>query len=456
VTSINTNQNAYVALRILGQATSEAEQARKRISTGLRIADAYDDGAAYANAMGNKAQVAGWAACREVVLKHKANLDSNIAPAQEIQARLVAVKEKLYGAKSQQLSPEQRRQYEIEIENRFDEINTLANGSKVSENLINRTGVTFQTDPVGNADPPLPPAQIGNLSNVQLRARITDDTVQDRSGDKSPTNGVINAGEGFELDFVFTNSSGQVARNVSFLDATFSPAVPLLNKNAAFGDVAPTGTVVTDTGTDLDPDFVNLANGTPVTITLTLEADGQRAQLTFDPMVVGAITHGQVFNVAGKTGVINDGGRPPQGGEVVGGTPSIVHATSNTVTFPYSPRPDFHTIEPKDMTTGGLGLDPWSFDHDLEVLIGKVDRAMEDAGIKTQYLASEAKSLENKLRTAATMEDFHHGALGATTDADLAKESAALQAAQVREQLASQELQQAGSATGWLLGLFRK
>ena len=46
--SINTNMSAMVALQALNRTSDELSTVQKRISTGLRVADARDDGAAFA------------------------------------------------------------------------------------------------------------------------------------------------------------------------------------------------------------------------------------------------------------------------------------------------------------------------------------------------------------------------------------------------------------------------
>jgi flagellin len=46
--SVNTNVGAMVALQSLNRTADELSATQKRISTGYRVADARDDGAAYA------------------------------------------------------------------------------------------------------------------------------------------------------------------------------------------------------------------------------------------------------------------------------------------------------------------------------------------------------------------------------------------------------------------------
>src|SRR4051794_40652126 len=52
INSVNTNQSAMIALQSLNTTNSRLQVVQKAISTGFRVADAVDDGAAYAIAQG--------------------------------------------------------------------------------------------------------------------------------------------------------------------------------------------------------------------------------------------------------------------------------------------------------------------------------------------------------------------------------------------------------------------
>src|SRR6202795_2110991 len=52
INSVNTNNSAMVALQSLTYTNSQLQGVQKQVSTGYRVADAVDDGAAYAIAQG--------------------------------------------------------------------------------------------------------------------------------------------------------------------------------------------------------------------------------------------------------------------------------------------------------------------------------------------------------------------------------------------------------------------
>ena len=58
VNSVNTNYGALVALQSLNRTNQELDSVQKRVSTGYRVNDAVDDGAAFAVAQGIRSNVA--------------------------------------------------------------------------------------------------------------------------------------------------------------------------------------------------------------------------------------------------------------------------------------------------------------------------------------------------------------------------------------------------------------
>ena len=55
--SVNTNMSAMVALQSLDYTNSQLQVVQKQVSTGYRVSDAVDDGAAYAIAQGIRSTV---------------------------------------------------------------------------------------------------------------------------------------------------------------------------------------------------------------------------------------------------------------------------------------------------------------------------------------------------------------------------------------------------------------
>jgi flagellin len=73
--SVNTNIGAMVALQSLNRTSDELSATQKRISTGYRVADAKDDGAAFAVAERVRGEIAATASANEQLGGVKGLLD---------------------------------------------------------------------------------------------------------------------------------------------------------------------------------------------------------------------------------------------------------------------------------------------------------------------------------------------------------------------------------------------
>lgn len=90
--SVNTNMGAMVALKSLNITNSEMEATQKRISTGFRVADAVDDGAAFAVAQRVRGDVAALTSANKQMDNAKGLLDTSKTSLEGISNVLVAAK----------------------------------------------------------------------------------------------------------------------------------------------------------------------------------------------------------------------------------------------------------------------------------------------------------------------------------------------------------------------------
>ena len=77
--SVNTNIGAQVALQSLNRTNESLAMTQKRVSTGYRVADAKDDGAAFAVAQSVRADIAGLTSANEQMGSVKGILDTTLA-----------------------------------------------------------------------------------------------------------------------------------------------------------------------------------------------------------------------------------------------------------------------------------------------------------------------------------------------------------------------------------------
>ena len=118
--------------------------------------------------------------------------------------------------------------------------------------------------------------------------------------------------------------------------------------------------------------------------------------------------------------------------------------------------PDGETlrVSSRNLTASGLGLDPLDFANPALVL-DRVKAALTRATDSASYFGVRNKTFERSAIFASKSSDTLEVGLGNLVDADLDKESAKLQAAQIRQQLSVQTLSIANTAPQWLLALFK-
>jgi len=114
--SVNTNIGAQVALQSLNRTNEALNTTQKRISTGLRVNDAKDDGAAFAVAQAVRADVAGLGAANEQLGGVKGILDTALSGLNKVSETMVKVRETLVRLADDTLNADQRAQYETQYE----------------------------------------------------------------------------------------------------------------------------------------------------------------------------------------------------------------------------------------------------------------------------------------------------------------------------------------------------
>ncbi|WP_292064755.1 flagellin [Brevundimonas sp. UBA7664] len=118
---------------------------------------------------------------------------------------------------------------------------------------------------------------------------------------------------------------------------------------------------------------------------------------------------------------------------------------------------DTITIDPQDLTEAGLGLDTEDLltEADATTALAAIDLALATVNTAMASLGAQAKQIETHNTFVTKLMDSLETGIGKLVDADLAKESARLQALQVQQQLGVQALSIANQAPQMILSLFR-
>ncbi|WP_022727347.1 flagellin [Fodinicurvata sediminis] len=110
--SINTNAGAMVALQNLNKVSSEMETIQNRISTGLRVSRAQDDGAVFAVAQGLRSDVGSLTSVNEQLGGAKGLVDTTITSLTNVSDTMGEMKNILVKLADENVNGDTRTQYE--------------------------------------------------------------------------------------------------------------------------------------------------------------------------------------------------------------------------------------------------------------------------------------------------------------------------------------------------------
>ncbi|HKY18785.1 MAG TPA: flagellin, partial [Rhizomicrobium sp.] len=107
--SVNTNTGALIALQYLTATQGKLNQAQSHINSGLKVANARDDGAVYAIAQNQRASVAGYAAVVNSINNGTSAIDVALSAGQSISDLLIQLKAKALAAADSSLDTASRQ-----------------------------------------------------------------------------------------------------------------------------------------------------------------------------------------------------------------------------------------------------------------------------------------------------------------------------------------------------------
>ena len=171
--SINTNAGALVALQNLNATSRDLNVTQNRINTGLKVGSAKDNGAIWAIAQSQRAEMSSLNAVKESLQRGQSTIDVAMAAGSQVSDLLLQMKEKALAASDVGLSDTNRKSLETEYQELAKQITTVVTnasfngvnmlkgataadaGSSVSA-LVNAkgdtqivAGVNFQLDATG-------------------------------------------------------------------------------------------------------------------------------------------------------------------------------------------------------------------------------------------------------------------------------------------------------------------
>jgi flagellin len=141
ISSLNTNSGSHSAINSFGSAQSAVHSAQKRIATGMKVADAYDNGAAFSVAEGLRGDTAALGAANERLAVGKGMIDVAVKASQFISSSMSDVKATLVKLSDSSLSARDRANYQAQYNSQVKDIGAFVKDAKYNGvNLLQQGG----------------------------------------------------------------------------------------------------------------------------------------------------------------------------------------------------------------------------------------------------------------------------------------------------------------------------
>lgn len=415
MTSVNTNYGALVALQSLNQTGRELAEVQNRVNTGLKVASAKDNGAVFAIAEGQRARVASLGAVMDGIDRASSVIDVGLSAGEAIGDILKQLKEKAVAAQANDLSQDQRNALQADFNALRNQIDQIANAATFNgSNLVNGTNVG-----AGNAFTVLT-SDIGGTGGSYS---LTGATLTDADSQPYSVNAQLDTATGLtfsantELRFSITSADGSTT-------TTLNVNVTATDTIQSFID-----SVAEQTGGRVSVNFNAVTGAMSLRSNEAFRVeyyDG--ATLTDDTGVFGAGAAGAVMT--GSAAVAGDNQLTVSGFDFRLGVTG--QALANLTS----------TLNISSAAGGATASDA-------------IDAALTALNRDLATMAAQSKALDVQKNFLGKLSDSIEAGIGNLVDADLAKESARLQALQVKQQLGAQALSIANSAPSIVLSFFR-
>jgi flagellin len=406
--SVNTNAGALAALGNLNRTTASLETTQSRVNTGLKVASAKDNGATFAIAQTLRSDVAGYRAVNNSLDRASSELDVAIAGAEAVSDLLIQMKEKAVAASDLGLDAESRISLNDDFQQLRDQIATITDSAVFNgKNLLTGDPVSAITDPEGGDTID---GYTSSLTLFGLRLQDADiDTPEGRTVTVTP--------------ITLNSLDDLVIESVDTLDGVNNPEAlnAMLNLIDDEANSSTLETALSNNGTNLATLNDSLDRGTG----LVTDANVLSALEQFMEAVIPGSNFGR------------DYGSPdlPDNLEVRGGSLFLAGNGTNAAITTSS--------APVIQIQGGA-----------KDAIEKIGNGLEVVNNVLSNLGSTANRVDLQQRFVRSLSDSIDVGIGNLVDADMARESANLQAFQTKQQLGLQALSIANQAPQSVLSLF--
>jgi flagellin len=149
--SVNTNTGAMVALQYLTTTQGQLDVTQSAINSGLKVANARDNGSIFAIAQNQRSAVAGYTAVTNSINNATSSVDVALSAGQSISDLLIQMKTKALSAADQSLDTASRQALNSDFTALRDQITTIVGNAQFNGfNLVN--GSTNQITALASSD----------------------------------------------------------------------------------------------------------------------------------------------------------------------------------------------------------------------------------------------------------------------------------------------------------------
>jgi flagellin len=149
--SVNTNNGAQVALQYLNATQGQLNQTQSAINSGLKVADAKDNGAIYAIAQNQRGAVAGFQSVMNSLNNGSSAIDVALSAGQSISDLLIQLKQQALSAADPSLDTASRQALNANFTALRDQITTIVKNAVFNNfNLVD--GSTNQVQALASSD----------------------------------------------------------------------------------------------------------------------------------------------------------------------------------------------------------------------------------------------------------------------------------------------------------------
>lgn len=394
--SVNTNYSAMIALQNLNFTNSELEGVQNKISTGLKISSARDNGAIYAIAEGQRSRVASVAAVKDGIDRANSTLDVALAAGKSIGEILQKLKAKAVAAQADDLTQDQRNTLQADFASMRSQIDTIANSAQFNgANLA-----------VGNFDLNVLISDLGGSVSATTNGVQTAAMTTPLSGSAL----IIDVSGGADGDIISFTLTGAGGSSLS-VGVELTPGMTIDDYVEAVNSQA--GGKISASYDDTTGQLTYLINDTQ-----------------FDDLVVDAGSAAELGDGV-ATAVVTS----------AGANVFVVNGTDMTLGSAM-----FSAFATVNIATSAASA---------TTAANALEQAIVDLNVTLASLGSQGTALDAQQDFLSKLSDEIENGIGNLVDADLAKESAKLQSLQIKQQLGAQALSIANQAPQVILSLFR-